>query len=109
MKKTILAALAAITLTSNASALELPEGFTCLDLFWESTGTINKTKLTDYDQCVIAKNWPDKTSGVLGDIFWVKVDDVYYSASFRQLRRFGSKEKAMAAFQQMVFTNHYNK
>lgn len=95
MKKIILAALAAVTLSSPVSALELPDGVTCTDLFWHTKATINKQELTEYDKCIIATNWPEKESGNLANIFWIKLDGIYYSINLRTLAKsFPDKEKA---------------
>ena len=107
MKKTILAALAAIVFVSPASALELPEGVTCTDLFWHTKNRVNPTELSDYQECVIATNWPDQTSGAMGDLFWVKLGEYYYSTSFSLLRKsFRDEDKALKAFILRVQTQH---
>ena len=110
MKKTILAALAVLTFVSPASALELPDGLTCTDLFWHTKGGINKKHLSDYDECVIATNWPDKEFGVLNNIAWVKIEDHYYSMSINVMRKsFGSAEQAMGRFIVWAKVQHNNR
>ena len=109
MKKTILAALAALTFVSPASALELPEGYTCSDIFWMTKDRINPIKLSDYQECVLATTKPDETSGILGDLIWIQIDGIYYSTSMRLLRKsFTNFEDAHKAFMLHVLREKHN-
>ncbi len=99
-------------MTPPENGLELPPNTTCTDLFWHTSGNgINPTELSDLQECQLAVWKPDETSGKVGDIFWVKIDDIYYSTSFSLLRRhFGNnKERAMEAFQKKIILEKYGK
>ena len=108
MKKTILAALAALTFVSPASALELPEGVTCTTLFWQTKTMWATPHLTDYEECVIATNWPNKESGILNQKAWVKIEGKFYSMHLNILRKSAkNKDEALALFNRYVLEQHY--
>ena len=47
---------------------------------------MNPVELSDYQECWLDEFRGDDTSGVLGSLFWVNINDKYYSAAISTLR-----------------------
>lgn len=101
-----------LSVTTPANAITtLPDGITCTDLFWDSKNRLNPTELSDYQECILATT-TDEDHGRLGDFFWIKLDDEYYSFNLRNLiKSFTSREKAEQAMQLWILktTTEHNK
>ena len=63
----------------------------------------NKTVLSEFDKCWLNTHRADKTSGVDGNVFWVKVDDEFISMPIKELFANGSsKAKAKEIIKEKI-------
>ena len=103
-------ALVVASFTSTPSqepSITLPEGVTCNDLFWKDRSRINPTELSNYQKCVLAVNYGETDSGVLGDILWVRIEGEYFSVSKRQLFASFRTEEAAKKAVEIEFQKQY--
>ena len=91
MKNIIIAAAVGISAVSfNAQAADSTQACG----MFENETRFNPTSLSDYQECWLDFHYPDKMSGTLGSLFWVKVVDEFVSMPVKTLVREGSAEKA---------------
>ena len=91
MKNIIIAAAVGISAVSfNAQAADSTQACG----MFENETRFNPTSLSDYQECWLDFHYPDKMSGTLGSLFWVKVGDEFVSMPIQTLVREGSKENA---------------
>ena len=94
------------TSSANASSIVLPEGVTCSDLFWATSGRLNPTELSDRQKCILATT-SEEDSGSMGDLLWVRIDGEYFSTSKRKLWvMFKDEDKARKALQIEFIRQH---
>ena len=91
MKNIIIAAAVGISAVSfNAQAADSTQACG----MFENETRFNPTSLSDYQECWLDFHYPDKMSGTLGSLFWVKVGDEFISMPVKTLVREGSTAKA---------------
>ena len=84
MRKVIMAAaFAATTILSSASAMAGTTPASC----GVDEVRFNPTELSEYQECWLNTHRADETHGVLGSLFYIKVNDVFYSAPLSTLRK----------------------
>ena len=84
MLKTLMATAVAITGFANVSAADVSH---C----GVEHSRFNPIELSSYQECWLDVYKADETHGVLGSLFWVKINDVYYSTTLSYLRNHGAE------------------
>ena len=79
-------AFAGTNLRVASPMVEAPMATPTVDHCPAQMDSINKMMLSEFDKCWLEAHQGDRTNGVLGSIFWVKVNDKFYSAPISSLR-----------------------
>ena len=89
------AAIAAIAVTTNEPAFDIPNGETCKTLLAVESFTSDPTYLTPYEKCYLDRWHADEEHGVFHNKIWVRIKGQLFSlnkTAIRTLRNDQAKE-----------------